>query len=141
MLNERKEIALLHVSSEGYYKLPGGGIEGDESMEAALEREVMEEVGAGIAILDEIGMTIEYRDSINQLQISYCYLAQVNGAVSTPAFTDYEREKGFSLIWRSLDEAMQLMRAHKPEHFIGRFIVERDLAFMEELYTRQSEAS
>jgi len=48
-----------------------------ETIEENLVREIREEVGADIMILDEIGITIEYRNSANLLQISYCYLAKV----------------------------------------------------------------
>lgn len=132
VLNERDEAALLHVTADGYYKLPGGGIEAGESIEEALKREVLEEVGVSIEIHDEIGMIIEYREQFNQLQISYCYSARVQGDHSVPSFTATEQEKGFKLCWFDLEECIQLMQRNKPEQYVGSFIVSRDLAFLEE---------
>ena len=62
LLNDSNEIALLYVAKDNYHKLPGGGIEEGESIFTALKREVKEEVGANIDILDDIGVIIEYRD-------------------------------------------------------------------------------
>ena len=132
VLNERGEAALLHVTADGYYKLPGGGLEAGESIEDALKREVLEEVGVHIEMDHEIGMIIEYRDQFNQLQISYCYMVRVQGEQSVPSFTATETEKGFKLCWFSLEECILLMKRNKPEQYVGSFIVSRDLAFLEE---------
>ena len=39
------KLALVYATKLGYYKFPGGGIKPDENTEAALIREVQEEVG------------------------------------------------------------------------------------------------
>lgn len=139
--NERGEIALLHVKADGYYKLPGGGIEAEESINEALRREVWEEVGVSIEVHDEIGIIIEYRDSFDLLQISYCYSARVQGSQSAPSYTATELEKGFKLCWFNLEECIQLMQRNKPEQYVGSFIVSRDLAFLEEARRIRSENS
>ncbi|MFT8350907.1 NUDIX domain-containing protein [Clostridium saccharoperbutylacetonicum] len=54
VLNDLGEIALLYVSKNKYHKLPGGGIEAGESIDIALNREVMEEVGTDIRVLNNI---------------------------------------------------------------------------------------
>ncbi|WP_314589849.1 NUDIX hydrolase [Paenibacillus terrigena] len=131
--NDAKEMALMHVSSDGYYKLPGGGIEAGESNEEALRREVLEEVGVQIEILQELGCTIEYRDHIQQLQFSYGYVTQVQGEMEQPSFTELEQDLGFKLVWVTIEEAARRLKANKPNHLIGDFIVARDLAFIEEV--------
>jgi len=113
-----------------YHKLPGGGIEKDESIIEALNREIMEEVGAKIDIISEIGTIIEYRDKFNQLQISYCYLAKVNEILGSPSFTKDELSAGFQLKWMDFEDAIVTIENDKPNDYMGRFIQKRDLAFL-----------
>src|SRR5271157_2034840 len=69
VLNARKEMALLHVTKHGYYKIPGGGIEEGESTADALHREVLEEIGCRVGALKPVGMIIEHRDRIRVTQL------------------------------------------------------------------------
>lgn len=130
VFNEANKIALLNVSKDNYHKLPGGGIEKDEDIITALRRELMEEVGVEIDILDELGMIIEYRDQFKQLQISYCYLCKVIGEYQETSFTEEEKDNGFILEWVSLNEAISILEKDNPEKYMGKFIKERDLEFL-----------
>ena len=63
LINELSQIALMHVTKQSYYKLPGGGIDEGEDNMTALKRELLEEVGAtNIEIISEIGQVDEFRD-------------------------------------------------------------------------------
>lgn len=62
VLFKGNKIALLHVTKYKYHKLPGGGVEKDETIEAALYREMMEETGCQIEIIKEVGKVIEHRN-------------------------------------------------------------------------------
>jgi 8-oxo-dGTP diphosphatase len=132
IFNDKGEIALLFVSRDNFHKLPGGGFEENEDATTALGREVGEEVGAQINITDEIGVTIEYRNYINQLQISYCFIANVVGDLASPAFDNGEIAEGFKLLWVSIDEAISLLSADKPVVKNGKYIQKRDLLILNE---------
>ncbi|MCK4928015.1 MAG: NUDIX domain-containing protein, partial [Candidatus Aenigmarchaeota archaeon] len=105
VINNSK-IALLFVSKHNYHKLPGGGVEPGEDLETALHREILEETGCNIKIKQDIGMIIEYRDDKDMRQESYCYLAEVDGKIKEPSFTDEEKADGFKLIWVTIDNAI-----------------------------------
>lgn len=126
-------IALLHVTKENYYKLPGGGLEDGEDKTLALNRECLEEIGCKIEVLGEVGTTIEYRKMFELKQTSYCYMAKVVGEKGKTDFTKKEIEKGFEVIWLPYNEAMKALKESIATSKEGRlYIVPRDIALLEE---------
>ena len=134
IMNEEGRIALINVVNEGYYKLPGGGIEEGEDKSMALQRECREETGSEVEVINEIGIIIEYRKISNLKHTSYCYLAKTKGDKSQLNLTDEEKERGTELEWMSFSESLKSMRESKPPAFVcSAYIASRDLAFLEEV--------
>lgn len=133
VFNNDNKVALLHVTNENYYKLPGGGIEEGEDKIIALYRECQEEIGCNVEIIKEIGSIVEYRKIFTLKQTSYCYLVKVKGEKGSPDFTDSEKEKGFEIVWLNYDKAIKALNESMATSFEGgKYIVPRDLAFLEE---------
>ena len=133
VFDQDKKVALLHVTSENYYKLPGGGIEEGEDKIIALHRECQEEIGCDVEIIKEIGYIVEYRKIFTLKQTSYCYLVKVKGIKGVPEFTEEEKEKGFEQVWLTYDEAIKALNESITTSVEGReYIVPRDFAFLEE---------
>jgi 8-oxo-dGTP diphosphatase len=125
------KIALLYVGKYKYHKLPGGGIEDNEDVKQALERELLEEIGCRAEVAVELGKIIEYRDEWDMKQTSYCYLAKQVGKAGLPDFTEKELSEGFSIVRaKDIAEAIELLEQDKPEDYGGKFIRERDLTFL-----------
>lgn len=133
VVDEEGKIALLYVSKENYYKLPGGGLEGSEDKMVALERECQEEIGCDIEVTGEVGIVIEYRKFCKLKQTSYCYLAKVKGEKGKPNFTDTEIKNGFKEIWLSFEEAIKALNESNADSIEGKlYIVSRDIVLLKE---------
>lgn len=132
VFDNEKNVALLHVSKFGYYKLPGGGVEESEDIKTALQRECREEIGCEIEILGEIGSIVEYRKMFNIKQISYCYIAKLKGEKGVPNFDEGETEEGFKEVWMPYDKAMEAITQNIASNFeASAYIVPRDIIFLE----------
>lgn len=130
VFDSQSRIAILHVTKDHYHKLPGGGVEENEDIMAALQRELMEEAGVEAQVLGEVGVIVEIRNRHELIQFSYCYLAKVVGEAHPTAFTEIELSKGFQLKWVGLAEAIDLLELDQPVNYTGKFIRERDLTFL-----------
>ncbi|MEF3353773.1 NUDIX domain-containing protein [Paenibacillus sp. GYB006] len=133
ILNESNQIALLYVSENNYHKLPGGGVETNETWSEALLREVKEEVGAKIEMISNLGSIIEHRGQHHLIQQSYCFLARAVEISHTPTFTKEEQANGFQLKWMDYEQAVSLIKHDKPKDYVGRFIQKRDFLFLQEV--------
>lgn len=117
-------IAVMHIGKKGYHKLAGGGVEGNETLEQALTRELLEETGCTARIIKPLGRVEEYRARGGFLQISHAYIAKVVGAKGQPAFDADEQADGFSLKWLPPQTALAVLEenAGSPDyafHFIS----------------------
>lgn len=127
-----EKVALIHVKHDGYYMLPGGGIDEGEDVQVALAREVREELGCEVAVDGEIGEAITYMDRWKNRQEDHCCRCQLLGKGMQQELTDFETEAGYELVWATnLVEAIQLVRQAKPVGRDGLLIQARDSAFLE----------
>ncbi len=132
LLNKEGLMATQHLATYAFHKLPGGGVEQGESVEEALRREVLEEVGCACAIETPVGTVIEYRNKYKLLHLSYCFVAHVEGEIGTPQMEEAEQEEGQETLWLLPEEALARMRADTPQKFEDHFILKREISFLEE---------
>jgi ADP-ribose pyrophosphatase YjhB (NUDIX family) len=131
IFDEAGKIALLHVAKRGYHKLPGGGIEASEEIEQALQRELQEEIGCSAKNIRELGVVEEYRQKFSLHQVSYCYLAELDGSKGQPHPEEEEIVDGFAPVWLNLEEAIDILESEgRVNDYEGRFICRRDLTFL-----------
>lgn len=136
VLLDDKKVALIHVSAHGYYMLPGGGID-DDDIETGLRREVLEEIGCEIEILEEVGSTNLYFDRWTTLQTDYCYIAKAASPRHILARTYFEESEGHKVVWADdIAQAIERVKKAEPKEDDGKIVRARDLLFLETAKTQ-----
>jgi len=134
------KIALMHVSNDGYYKLPGGGMEASDNgcWKTAAARESLEETGCIVEMREPIGQITEYRghghghSPKGLKQVSYCGIAHMLEDTGNVQLDEAEIAEGLKLVWVTLDEALALCRQADETKYGVKFMKKRDIAFLEE---------
>lgn len=137
------KIALLYKSNKNEYKLPGGGIENDEEPTEAFKREILEETGCEVEIIEKLGTSEEFKSHTNFYQLSHIFLAKLIKDTNQLNLTEKEINEGSKPIWVTLDEAITLVNSSfdklkestydKCDNvYSTRFVIKRDLKILTE---------
>ena len=107
------KIAMMHSRKYNYYKLPGGGIEPEETLEDTLIREVREE--SGLIVKPETIKEFGYVRRIEKgryedifIQDNYYFLCETESTVMEQQLDDYEAEEEFTLEFVSIIDAISV---------------------------------
>ena len=127
------KLALVYSTKLGYYKFPGGGINENEDVVAALIREVQEEVGLVVipSSVKEYGVVHRFQKSARTpetifVQDNFYYECQVEDKIINQNLDDYEDKAGFELRIVSIKEAMETnLKFHDTNNF-NIFMIARD---------------
>ena len=103
------KIAIFNKVNKNEYKLPGGGIEGDELPEIAFKREVLEETGCVVEIDKQIGVIEECKSKTNFKQVSYVFVGRVVEDTNKLNLTKKETTEGARLLWETPENALKLV--------------------------------
>ncbi len=107
------KIAMMHSKKYNYYKLPGGGIEPEETLEDTLIREVREESGLIVKpeTIKEFGFVRRIEKGRFEdifVQDNYYFLCEAETTVMDQELDDYEAEEQFVLEFVSISDAISV---------------------------------
>ncbi len=119
----KKDGLFLFIRSQrhGECKFPGGGLEGEESHESCIAREVLEETGRKVINQPrEYGKVLEIGKDHKMstdlfLHESYYYCCEVSDDFVKPTYDGYEIEFGYRPLWLTLEEAIEINMS-VPDH-------------------------
>lgn len=103
------KILLSHETVSGWWLVPGGGMERDETPEECCVREVEEETGVIVRPLEQFLTLYEYYEEYRY--ISHYFICEVTGSGKT-RLTEAEKQRGLEPRWIPLEEAVELFSRH-----------------------------
>lgn len=107
------KIAMMHSKKYDYYKLPGGGIEPEETMEETLIREVREESGLVVKVetIKEYGYVRRIEKGRFEeifIQDNYYFICEAESTIVEQELDDYEAEEQFTLEFVDIEHAINV---------------------------------
>lgn len=145
--HDREIVRAIVVDDEGYFyfnrlerddmfchgtviETAGGGVETGEELDAAIRRELKEELGAEVEILAEIGTVSDYYNLIHRHNINHFYLCRAASFGDT-AMTEAEVNAfHLSTLKLTYDEALAEYQRCR-DGALGRLIAARELPILE----------
>ena len=110
IINENK-ILMVYLEKTDEYKFAGGGINENETIEEALKREVLEEIGYKVKnIIEKIGIMTEYSKALENennvfKMISEYYLVEIENKQLKQNLDEYEKDLLFRAYWVDMKKA------------------------------------
>ena len=104
----------------------GGGVEEGESPEAAIRRELKEELGAEVEILCKLGLVSDYYNLVHRHNLNHYFLCRVKSFGETKLTRDEEEEFHLKKIKLRYEEAVEAYEAGLNSR-LGRLLAQREL--------------
>ena len=110
----------------------GGGVEKGEDLETAIQRELKEELGAEVEILQEIGIVSDYYNHVHRHNINHYFLCKVR-SFGEKNLMPYEiRDFHMETLKLSYEEAIKEYEKCSNTK-LGRLIAQREVPVLEEV--------
>ena len=104
----------------------GGGVEEGESSEAAIRRELKEELGAEVEILCKLGLVSDYYNLVHRHNLNHYFLGRVKSFGETKLTRDEEEKFHLKKIKLRYEEAVAAYEAGLDSR-LGRLLLQREL--------------
>jgi len=132
IIKKDNKYLMVHVLKMDIFTFPGGRVEKNETLEECIKREVLEETGVLVKVLEEkIAITEYFQDSVWTNHYFICEYLNDDYEVS---LTAEETALGMETTWKTLEEIMELFENYETKHPYGENIHNREfLGFINSL--------
>ena len=120
-------FAVMYAKKFNLYSLPGGGIEGDETPEDAIIREIWEETGCTCSAIEPLGVVLENRFHADYTQIDFYFVVTTNAESGQLHLTTNEEQNGTHPQWHTLDDVVRLIRDREHDTNQRKYLQARDV--------------
>jgi 8-oxo-dGTP pyrophosphatase MutT (NUDIX family) len=124
IMKKDDKYCLMHLTKYNIYTTPGGRIEGNESLEECLEREVLEETGIVVKALNKTVTTTEY--FVDSVWTMHYFTVEIVEMGKKIHLTDEEIDLGMVTVWKTLEEVLDIFENEVPLHDFGSNIHNRE---------------
>lgn len=128
VIHDNGLFAVMYAKRFDLHSLPGGGIEGDETPEDAIIREIWEETGCTCTSVEPLGVVLENRFHADYTQIDYYLIVHVNAGDGQLHLTANEEQNGTHPQWHTLSDTVRLIRDRVHDTNQRKYLQARDVA-------------
>lgn len=115
---------VTRLSKHDIYMFPGGGVEENENYKETCKREVLEETGINVEVLEETVRITEY--FIDSKWTNVYFACKFIDDLQKPSLTDEEKELGLETVWLTQDELLDILENNMTKHSHGPNIHNRE---------------
>lgn len=123
ILNEKKEVLVLKRSENddflpGFWEIPGGGLDYGENPEEGLKREIKEECGIDVEVLNPVVVTDYFMDKgedrVHRVEINFtCHPKNKDQAITLSS-------EHMESMWTNLDQVVDLKMSDLMKKIIAK---------------------
>lgn len=125
-------FAVMYAAKHNLYTLPGGGLEDGEDAFTAVKREILEETGCVCDEVNELGIVLENRGSLDFTQVNYYFAVRTEHEAGECHLSQAELEDRTSLQWHTFQDLVRLINEQPAESVQKEYIKGRDGAALGE---------